>query len=91
MSRFLDEVDINVRSGNGGPGAVSFRREKYVPRGGPDGGDGGDGGDIVIKVKNELRSLYNVKSRKIFSAANGKRGGPNYLCAARYGDPGKGI
>ena len=74
MSRFLDEVDINVRSGKGGPGAVSFRREKYVPRGGPDGGDGGDGGDIVIKVKKELRSLYNVKSRKIFSAANGMPG-----------------
>ncbi len=74
MSRFLDEVDINVMSGNGGPGAVSFRREKYVPRGGPDGGDGGDGGDIIIKVKKELRSLYNVKSKKTFRAPNGMPG-----------------
>lgn len=74
MSRFLDEADINVRSGNGGPGAVSFRREKYVPMGGPDGGDGGDGGDIIIKVKKELRSLYNVKSKKTFRASNGMPG-----------------
>ncbi|MCK4804634.1 MAG: GTPase ObgE [Spirochaetes bacterium] len=74
MSRFLDEVDIIIQSGRGGPGAVSFRREKYVPKGGPDGGDGGDGGDIIIKVKKELRSLYNKKLKRIFKGQNGQPG-----------------
>jgi GTP-binding protein len=74
LSRFIDEVDINVRSGNGGPGAISFRREKYVPKGGPDGGDGGNGGNIIIMVKKEMRSLYNVKSKKTFRASNGMPG-----------------
>jgi GTP-binding protein len=74
LSRFLDEADIYVRSGNGGPGAVSFRREKYVPRGGPDGGDGGAGGDIILKVKSELRSLYDIKRKKTFRASNGMPG-----------------
>ena len=74
MSRFLDEAAIYVRSGNGGPGAVSFRREKYVPKGGPDGGDGGDGGDIIFKVKRELRTLYDIKMKKTFRASNGMPG-----------------
>jgi GTP-binding protein len=75
MQRFIDEADITIRSGDGGPGIVTFRREKYVPKGGPDGGDGGDGGDIIFKVDKNLRSLYDVKLRRSFKAQNGKPGG----------------
>jgi GTP-binding protein len=75
VSRFVDETDIVVRSGDGGPGIVSFRREKYVPRGGPDGGDGGDGGDVVIQVKKELRSLYILNLQRTFIAQKGQPGG----------------
>lgn len=74
MSRFIDEVEITVKSGNGGPGVVSFRREKYVPKGGPDGGNGGDGGDVICKVKKELRSLYELMIKRNFKAQNGKPG-----------------
>ncbi len=71
---FTDEVEIVVRSGKGGSGAVSFRREKYVPHGGPDGGNGGKGGDVVFKVKKELRTLYKYKGQKFFKAKNGNQG-----------------
>jgi len=71
---FIDEVIITVKSGKGGRGAVSFRREKYVPRGGPDGGSGGKGGDIVIKVNQRLKSLYYLKIKTVFRAENGKPG-----------------
>jgi GTP-binding protein len=54
MSNFIDRVKINVKAGHGGPGAVSFRREAYVPRGGPDGGNGGKGGNIVIRADEQL-------------------------------------
>lgn len=74
MSRFVDEADITVRSGNGGRGAVSFRREKYIPKGGPDGGDGGDGGDVIFRVENNMRSLYDVWIRKVYRAKNGADG-----------------
>jgi GTP-binding protein len=58
MQHFVDETNIFIRSGDGGSGCVSFRREKYVQFGGPDGGDGGDGGSVVFKVKRNLRTLY---------------------------------
>jgi len=74
MSRFVDEVDITVRSGMGGPGAVSFRREKYVPKGGPDGGNGGKGGDVVIRVRRDLKTLYHLKLRNRIRARNGMPG-----------------
>lgn len=74
MSRFIDEVEIIVRSGDGGSGAVSFRREKYVPRGGPDGGDGGDGGNIVFKTQRKVRSLYDIMLRQTFKAGKGHAG-----------------
>lgn len=72
--RFLDEAVITVKSGDGGRGCVSFRREKYVPRGGPDGGDGGDGGSILFRATNRLHTLIEFNSRKFFKARNGEPG-----------------
>lgn len=74
MSAFVDEAVIEVYSGNGGSGAVSFRREKYVPKGGPDGGDGGKGGDVVFFVKKNLKTLSHIKHKRIFKAGNGESG-----------------
>lgn len=71
---FVDETIIEVSSGHGGPGAVSFRREKYVPRGGPDGGDGGKGGDVVFVVQRNLRTLTHLRFQKSFKAENGAPG-----------------
>jgi len=71
---FVDEAKIYVRSGAGGPGAVSFRREKFVPRGGPDGGDGGDGGDIMFVVDSNENTLLKFKFNQRFRAKNGGRG-----------------
>lgn len=72
---FKDEVEIFVKAGNGGKGAVSFRREKYVPKGGPDGGNGGDGGNVIIKVNPQLRTLAHIHNRQKFRAGNGESGG----------------
>ncbi len=66
--KFIDEAIITVWSGDGGRGCVSFRREKYIPRGGPDGGDGGKGGDIVLKTTSRKRTLYQFRYRKHFKA-----------------------
>ena len=74
MNGFVDETTIVVSSGGGGDGAVSFRREKYVPRGGPDGGDGGKGGDVVFAVRPNLKTLSHLKFKRIFQAENGGRG-----------------
>lgn len=74
---FKDEVLIHARSGDGGGGLVSFRREKYVPKGGPDGGDGGKGGDVVIHAAPELASLGRYHDRQKFRARNGQPGGPS--------------
>ncbi len=75
MNGFVDEAVIEVSSGSGGPGAVHFRREKYVPRGGPDGGDGGKGGDAVFFVSRHLKTLSHLKMRRVFRAEDGRRGG----------------
>jgi GTP-binding protein len=72
---FLDEATILVRAGDGGAGVVAFRREKYVPFGGPAGGDGGKGGDVVLKVDPRLNSLSSFQRRKVFKATSGKAGG----------------
>ncbi len=72
--RFIDEVNITIRSGNGGDGCVSFRREKFVPRGGPDGGDGGNGGDIYFQGDDGLNTLVNFRGRKNYRAENGEPG-----------------
>jgi GTP-binding protein len=74
VNGFVDETTIVVSSGKGGDGAVSFRREKYVPRGGPDGGDGGKGGDVIFIVKSNLKTLSHLKLKRVFKAADGGRG-----------------
>lgn len=71
----FDEVKIYVRSGDGGDGMVAFRREKYIPRGGPAGGDGGSGGDIVFRVNPKVNTLSYFQKKVHFKAENGKRGG----------------
>lgn len=72
---FVDEVVIQVEAGRGGDGCRSFRREKYVPRGGPDGGDGGDGGSVVVLAEAGVDSLAALAHRKHWRAKNGERGG----------------
>jgi GTP-binding protein len=74
---FVDRVSLFVKAGDGGAGCRSFRREKYVPRGGPDGGDGGDGGDVVVRAVAGTDSLAQIVNRKHWIAANGGRGGPD--------------
>lgn len=71
---FIDSVEIILSSGSGGKGAVSFRREKYVPLGGPDGGDGGKGGDVIIVCDNNAHTLANFKGKKKLAAQNGADG-----------------
>ena len=72
--KFVDEVRIHVHAGKGGNGCVSFRREKYIPRGGPDGGDGGDGGSVYLQANNGLTTLSDYRHAKHFKAANGQPG-----------------
>ena len=72
--KFIDEVFITVQSGDGGRGCVSFRREKFVPRGGPDGGDGGKGADIILKSTSRRRTLYPFRFKRQFKAKNGAPG-----------------
>jgi len=72
--KFIDEVFISVQSGDGGSGCVSFRREKYIPRGGPDGGDGGKGGDVILKSSSRRRTLYPFRFKRQFKAQNGAHG-----------------
>lgn len=74
---FFDEARIQVTSGKGGDGAVHFRREKYVPYGGPDGGDGGRGGDVILKVQPTMNTLAYFQHKRIFKAEDGKSGGGN--------------
>ena len=71
---FIDEAIILVKSGTGGDGAVHFRREKYVPRGGPDGGDGGRGGDVILEVVSTLNTLYEFRHKSQFRALDGANG-----------------
>lgn len=72
---FADRAKIIIRSGKGGDGHVSFRREKYVPDGGPDGGDGGRGGDVIFQVDEGLNTLIDYRHRRKFAATNGENGG----------------
>ncbi|MFZ0455199.1 MAG: GTPase ObgE [Ignavibacteriaceae bacterium] len=72
---FIDYAEIEVVSGNGGDGAVTFRREKYVPKGGPSGGNGGKGGDIIIEAHHNLSTLLDFRYKKNYKAQNGEPGG----------------
>ncbi len=85
IMRFIDEVKIKIISGNGGPGCVSFRREKYVPFGGPDGGDGGDGGSVIFEADEGLNTLVTFRGKKVFSAQNGEHGSGRQ-CHGKYGE-----
>lgn len=71
---FIDEVEIIVKAGDGGDGCVSFRREKYVPKGGPNGGDGGDGGNVILKATKDLNTLIDFRYQKYYKAQDGEHG-----------------
>ncbi len=72
---FIDHAQIQLKAGNGGSGAVSFRREKFHPKGGPDGGEGGRGGHIILRASNNLHTLQDIKFKKRYRAQNGGNGG----------------
>ena len=75
VDNFVDYVKLYVRSGKGGKGSTHLRREKYIPKGGPDGGDGGDGGNIILRGNSNLWTLQNFRFKKHFKAGNGGDGG----------------
>lgn len=84
-ARFIDKVTVKVKAGDGGDGCVSFRREKYVPRGGPNGGDGGDGGSVILRVDPGMNTLYDFRYRPNLKAKNG-RNGMGDMRAGKKGD-----
>lgn len=84
--KFIDEAKIFVKSGHGGPGAISWRREKFVPRGGPDGGDGGAGGDVIFEVNPQLGTLLDFKFKRKFIAADGDQGDRQNMTGHRGAD-----
>jgi GTP-binding protein len=83
--KFIDEARIAIQSGNGGAGCVSLRREKYIPKGGPDGGDGGRGGDVVFMATTKKRTLYHLQFHQLYKAKNGS-GGQGNNRAGKGGD-----
>jgi len=78
-SRFVDRVEIRVAAGKGGDGLVAFRREAFVPRGGPSGGDGGRGGSVILAVRRSLSTLIDFRGGAVFKAGNGAPGGANRM------------
>jgi GTP-binding protein len=84
--KFIDVTDIKVKAGDGGPGMAHFRREKYVPFGGPDGGNGGDGGNVVFEGDEGLSTLLDFRYQRNHEADDGGRGGTNNRQGARGGD-----
>jgi GTP-binding protein len=84
--KFIDEVTITVFSGNGGAGSSSFRREKFIPKGGPDGGDGGNGGSVYFTASTSYNTLYHLKGKKIYKASHGRPGEGNKRTGARGED-----
>lgn len=72
--KFIDEVQISLASGRGGPGCISYRRESMMPRGGPDGGNGGKGGDVIIRTSRHINSLVDIRQNKKYAAQNGQMG-----------------
>ena len=84
--QFIDQAEIEVEAGNGGDGIVAFRREKYVPAGGPAGGNGGRGGSVILEAVEHLQTLLDFKYARQFKADNGKRGGPSKRTGASGSD-----
>ena len=84
---FIDEAKIKVKAGDGGHGCVSFRREKYIPKGGPDGGDGGKGGDVYFEAADDLDTLIDFMGRPEWKAKNGRGG----MGANRHGPDGEDL
>ena len=82
---FIDSASISIKAGNGGNGAVSFRREKYEPAGGPDGGDGGNGGDVIFKVDGGLSTLMDFRYKRKYKAQTGEDGRGS-KCYGRNGE-----
>ncbi|WP_434688538.1 GTPase ObgE [Pseudanabaena minima] len=83
---FIDRVTIHVKSGDGGDGLVAFRREKYVPAGGPAGGNGGNGGSVILQATTDLQTLLDFRFENIFKAEDGERGGPSNMTGKRGSD-----
>src|SRR5256885_15583632 len=75
--KFVDEARVNVQAGNGGRGSTSFRREKFVPFGGRDGGDGGHGGDVFLRAKEGINTLADFRIERTYRAAHGEPGSAN--------------
>jgi GTP-binding protein len=86
QSQFVDEVQVNLRGGDGGAGAISFRREAHVPRGGPDGGDGGDGGSVIVQADRNTASLLGFRDHPHRRATSGKHGSGKHRHGARGED-----
>ena len=84
---FVDRAKIYIRSGKGGDGAVTFRREPFVPEGGPDGGDGGRGGDVIFQADRNLRTSMDFKYKKKYEAENGQNG----MKKKRFGKAGENL
>ena len=84
---FVDRAKIQIKSGKGGNGAVSFRREPFVPEGGPDGGDGGKGGDVIFTADENLRTLMDFRYKRKYEAENGQDG----MKKKKYGKNGKDL
>lgn len=80
--QFIDQARLTARGGRGGDGIAAFRREKYVPAGGPSGGDGGHGGHVVLEADANLQTLLDFKYKRLFAADDGRRGGPNKCTGA---------
>ncbi|MEB3343181.1 GTPase ObgE [Okeania sp.] len=84
--QFIDQAEIQVEGGKGGDGMVAFRREKFVPAGGPAGGNGGRGGSVILMAVANLQTLLDFKFQRVFKAENGKRGGPKNMTGAAGSD-----
>ena len=84
---FVDKAEISIEAGKGGDGAVSFRREPYVPEGGPDGGDGGNGGNVIFVADPNLRTLADFRYKRKYKAESGENG----MKRKRYGKKGKDL
>jgi GTP-binding protein len=84
--QFIDRAEIEVQAGKGGDGLVAFRREKYVPAGGPAGGNGGKGGSVIFKASENLQTLLDFQYNRLFKAEDGTRGGPNNCTGANGSD-----